>query len=161
MLKIFNTLKPFFEDVFREISVREYAREQKISPPNASKILKDLENEGLLISKNLGRYIFFRANQESPTFKEFAKLYCQTFLKGLTQELYEEIGFRKIILFGSIAKIENTKNSDVDLFLDTDERKINISGLEARLNRPVQLHFKKELKNKLLKENIENGILIR
>jgi predicted nucleotidyltransferase len=161
MLKIFNTLKPFFEDVFREISVREYAREQNISPPNASKILKDLENEGLLISKTLGRYIFFRVNRESPTFKEFAKLYWQTLLKSLTQEIYEEMGFRKIVLFGSIAKIENTKNSDVDLFIDADEAKLDIFGLEAKLNRPVQLHFKKELKNKLLKENIKNGILIK
>jgi predicted nucleotidyltransferase len=161
MLKIFTDLKPFFEDVFREISVREYAREQHISPPTASKILKGLESEELLISRTLGRYIFFRANKERSTFKDLAKLYWQNLLGRLTRDIYEEIGFNKIILFGSIAKSENTRTSDIDLFMDVDERKLNLSGIEAELNRPVQVHFKKALKNKLLKENIERGLLIR
>ena len=48
MLTIFNNLKPFFEDNYRRISVREYARIIKISPPSASKLLNNLEKEGLL-----------------------------------------------------------------------------------------------------------------
>ena len=48
MLEIFNKLKPFFEDNYKRISVREYARMQNISPPNASQLLNNLEKEGLL-----------------------------------------------------------------------------------------------------------------
>jgi hypothetical protein len=33
-------MKLFFEDCYRDISVREYSRETTISPPTASKILK-------------------------------------------------------------------------------------------------------------------------
>ena len=48
MLKIFNELKPFFEDVYREISVREYAKLTKVSPPTASTILKKYEKDNNL-----------------------------------------------------------------------------------------------------------------
>ena len=48
MLKIIYILKPFFEDNYRRINVREYARLQKISPPTASKILEQMHKEKLL-----------------------------------------------------------------------------------------------------------------
>ena len=39
MLEIFNTLAYFFEDNYVKISVREFAKFKKISPPHASKLL--------------------------------------------------------------------------------------------------------------------------
>ena len=72
MLKIFNGLNPFFEDVYREISVREYAKEIGISPPTASKMLKEFETEKLLLSNKKGIYIYFRANKENYLFKNLA-----------------------------------------------------------------------------------------
>ena len=48
MLNIINSLKPFIEDCYRRINVREYARIMKISPPTASKILFELNKEELL-----------------------------------------------------------------------------------------------------------------
>jgi predicted nucleotidyltransferase len=161
MLKIFNELRPFFEDVFREISIREYAREVGISPPTASKILKEFEKEGLLISNQVGIYTFFRADSRGHLFSGLSKLYWQSTLHELTEGLHEEIGFGRIILFGSIAKSENTRNSDIDIYIDANERQVDISKLESALKRPIQLHFKKELKNEGLRKNIESGIRIR
>lgn len=48
MLKIFNNLEPFFENNYKRINVREYARLKKISPPTASKLLSELQKEDLL-----------------------------------------------------------------------------------------------------------------
>ena len=48
MLNIINNLKPFIEDSYRRINVREYSRLMKISPPTASKTLFELSKEGLL-----------------------------------------------------------------------------------------------------------------
>lgn len=161
MLKIFNELKLFFEDVFREISVREYARELNISPPTASKTLKDYEKEGLLISDKKGIYIYFRADKENYLFRQLSRLYWFLVIYKLTKKLHEQVNYRKIILFGSLSKSENTKSSDVDLFLDTGNKEVNTSELENNLKRKIQLHFKNELKNKYLKENIHKGIPIR
>lgn len=161
MLKIFNDLKPFFEDVFREISVREYGKEMKISPPTASKQLKSLENEGLLISNARGIYIYFRASKEFVLFRQMARTYWYCTLFPLTDKLYEDILYKKIILFGSLAKAENTNKSDIDLYLDIAERKVDVSKLQKATKRAIQLHFINSLKNENLRKNIEAGVMIR
>jgi len=51
MLKIINNLKPFIEDNYREINVREYARLNKISPPTASKLLNYYKTQEILRKK--------------------------------------------------------------------------------------------------------------
>src|SRR3989338_10440082 len=115
MLKIFHLLENFFKDVYREVSVREYAKEIKLSPPTASKILKEFEKENLLLSAKKGIYIYFRPNKDGILFHGLAKLYWQNILFNETAELHKQALFRKIVLFGSLAKTENTLNSDVDL----------------------------------------------
>jgi len=160
MLKIFNNLEPFFEDCYREISVREYAKIKKISPPTASTLLKGLEKEGLLISHKLGIYIYFRANREKNLFKDLAVAYWRDRLFFLFEKIHEEVLFRKIVLFGSLAKAENTLKSDVDIFIDVSKRKLDLDFVERKLKRAVQIHFKDALKNKELKESIETGVEI-
>ncbi|MAE42623.1 hypothetical protein CMO93_02540 [Candidatus Woesearchaeota archaeon] len=161
MLKIFNLLQPFFEDMYREISVREYAKEKKSSPPTASKILKDFNKENLLLLTKKGIYLFFRANRDNVIFKGLSKLYWQSELFKETEELHNQALFRKIVLFGSLAKSENTKDSDIDLFIDIERKKLNIKDIENKLKRKVQIHFRDSLKNPHLKKNIEKGIIIR
>src|SRR3989338_4959977 len=75
MLKIFNNLKPFFEDCYRRYSVREYARSFKISPPTASKILKKFNKEGLLKVTKENNYLFFWANKENKVFLTLSRIY--------------------------------------------------------------------------------------
>src|SRR3989338_5283088 len=104
MLKIFYNLEPFFEDAYRELSVREYGRLRKISPPTASKILKSLAKGNLLISKKQGIYLVFRANNECHLFKDLAVAYWREKLFHLLEGIHKEVLFKSVILFGSIAK---------------------------------------------------------
>lgn len=161
MLEIFNILSVFFEDVYREISVREYARIRKISPPTASKLLKYYTEEKILISNIKGIYMFFRANRGHYLFSGLSNLYWKDRLYNVTEGLEREFLNRKIILFGSIAKAENTINSDVDLFIDIHYKKTEVKEIESKLKRKVQLHFRDALKNIHLKNNIEKGLVIR
>jgi len=161
MLKIFNELKPFFEDCYRDISVRQYASMTDISPPTASKTLKELEKENLLISENKGIYIYFRANRENFVFKQLIRIYWYQLLSHLTEEIYELIAYKRIILFGSLTKAENTLKSDLDLYLESESREINTLNIEKKLKRKVQLHFINSMKNENLKKNIEQGVIIR
>lgn len=158
MLNIFNNLAPFFEDVYRELGVRECARLMNISPPTASKLLKGLAKETLLIQKKERNLILFRANRENPAFKDLAKAYWTTKLSKELENLHSQTLYCKIILFGSISKIENTINSDIDIFIDASKKEIDTTELEKTLNRKIQLHFKEELNNEYLKENIEKGM---
>lgn len=80
MLKIFNDLEPFFKDRLRRINIREYARICKISPPSASKLLAELEKEGLLIREKEYNYIFYKANLKSSLFRKLLKVYTTEFV---------------------------------------------------------------------------------
>ncbi|MBS3102604.1 nucleotidyltransferase domain-containing protein [Candidatus Woesearchaeota archaeon] len=161
MLKIFNNLEPFFEDVYREFSVREYGRLRKISPPTASKILKGLATGSLLISKKQGIYLVFRANNECHLFKDLAVAYWREKLFHLLEGIHKEVLFKSVILFGSIAKAENTKDSDVDLYIDMAPKQIDTKHIETKLKRKMQIHFRDSSKNENLLENIKKGIKIR
>jgi predicted nucleotidyltransferase len=158
MLKLFNDLQYFFNDVYREVSVREYAKIINVSPPTASKILQNFEKERILISEKKGIYIYYRVNRGSSLFLGFSKLYWQQILIPLTKEIHKKIYYGDIILFGSLIKVENTKKSDVDLYLDIDKKELDVKNIEKKLKRPIELHFK--TKNKNLMNNINDGMKI-
>ncbi len=160
MLKILNDLKPFIEDCYRELGVREYSRLMKIAPPTASKLLKEFELEGLLKKKNERGYLLFRANRESNLFRDFALTYWREKLSHLFKAIHEKFLFNEIILFGSLSKLENTINSDVDIYADIPAKEINLTSIEKKLKREVQIHFKEKSKNSLLLANIKKGVKI-
>jgi len=164
MLKIFNELKPFIEDCYSEIGVREYSRIMKITAPTASKLLKNFESEGLLKKKEERGYLLFRTNRESDVMKDLSRSYWKQRFKSLIDYLNSELHESNIILFGSMAKLEANKDSDIDLAILTNISKgINLDKYEKMLSRKIQLFIFKSLNDvpKELKINIINGYLIQ
>ncbi len=134
MLNILYELKPFFEDSYRRISVREYARIIKVSPPSASKILTKYNKEGLLDKEEERRYIFYYANKQSKTFIDLSRIYLINKLNDLILYLENELLSPTIILFGSFSKAEISKNSDIDIAIFTkSKRKVNIDNFEKKI----------------------------
>ena len=166
MLEIFNTLEPFFKENYRRINVREYARIQKISPPSSSKRLEQFNKEGLLEKEEERNYIFYIANKKNRVFITLSQTYwCQQFKKiGLLPYLEQELINPTIILFGSFAKAEITKNSDIDLAIFSNtKKKLDVSSFEKKSGRKIQIFYflrKEELKNKELFNNILNGFKV-
>ena len=68
-----------------------------------------------------------------------------------------------IILFGSASKGEDVKGSDIDLYLQCRERKLNISRYEKEVKRGISLFFEKNFDtlSEELKRNIVNGDKLR
>lgn len=167
MLKIFNDLKPFFEDNYRRINVREYARIRKMSPPSASKRLQEFEREGLLCQEKERGYIFYVAKREGTVFQQLSKIYWSLALEkaGVLDEIEKTCIAPIIVLFGSLSKAEVKKDSDVDLAVfTTSERKINIERLERKLKRKLQVFYfkdRKEVKGEELLNNVLNGHKLR
>src|SRR3989344_9555458 len=87
MLEIINNLEPFFENCYREISVREYSRLAKITPPTASKLLKKFASQGLLKKREERGFILFQANRENQILRSLSKIYWEEKLKSLTSYL--------------------------------------------------------------------------
>lgn len=169
MLEIINKLEPFIEDCYREISVREYSRISKISPPSSSKVLKSFEKEGLLKKREDKGYLLFRSNRESEILKDLSRAYWRIKLKNLIEHLDLEFNSPAIILFGSLSKLETKKDSDADIAIIseiTNTGKLNalkLDKFEKELGRKISLvSFKKLIQApKELMENVINGYILK
>src|SRR3989344_7924349 len=102
MLKIINDLKPFFENCYARISVRQYARLMKITPPTASALLKYYEKEGILLKQKDRNYIMFYANRDSKLFISLSLIYWQYRLQDLIKFIENKTVNPAIVLFGSL-----------------------------------------------------------
>ncbi len=164
MLKEINKLKPFFEDCYRRIHVREYARLMKISPPTASKILKQYKKEEILRSETQFNHILFSANKENKQFIMLSRIYWENKLSPLLNELEKKLLDPTIILFGSLAKGETKIDSDIDIAIVSHKKHIDLTKFEKKLKRNIQPFFfesVKAIKSKELTNNILNGYILR
>lgn len=163
MLKIINDLSPFFEDCYRRVNVREYAKLAKISPPTASTLLGAYNSEGLLLKEHYRNYIFFYANKESRDFIGLSRIYWSYKLKNIVSYLEKELTTTAILLFGSLSKAEAKSDSDADLAVFANKRELGISHFEKKLKRNIQLYvFRsiRDIKSKELANNIINGHIL-
>jgi predicted nucleotidyltransferase len=164
MLKIINDLAPFFEDCYRRINVREYAKIIKISPPTASQLLSSYHKENLLSKEIYKNYILFYANKQSKQFIDLSRIYWNQKLLELIHHLQKNLTNPTIILFGSLSKAETKSDSDIDLAIFAHKKQLNLNSFEKKLKRKIQSFFFKsikDIKNKELKNNILNGYLLR
>lgn len=156
MLEIINNLKPFFENCYARISVRQYARLVSVSPPTASVLLNIYEKEGLLTRERDRNYIMFTANRKSAEFIMMSRIYWQYRLKELTKSIEKALP-DAIVLFGSLSKGETRPESDIDIAIFGAEK---TSMKKAETGREIQAFWFSSLsdaKNKELKNNIING----
>lgn len=163
MLEIINNLRPFFEDCYRRINVREYSRIMKISPPTASKILSAYSKEGLLVVEKDRKYIFYYTNKDSKLFIDLSNIYWRLKLSKLIDLFNKEVAGSTIILFGSLSKAEAKKDSDIDICVIGNKKEINLSKFEQDLKRKIQLFLfnsLQDIKNKELVNNILNGHIL-
>ena len=165
MLKIINNLKPFFEDCYRRINVREYARIMKISPPTASKLLARYKKEGLLKKEDDRIYINYFANKDNKTFIDLSRIYWSEKLKELVDHLDNKLLDSVLVLFGSLSKAEVNKNSDIDLAIFTlTKKEIDINSFEKKLGRRIQIFRFSErssVSSQELLSNILHGYILR
>lgn len=164
MLKIINDLRPFFEDCYRRINVREYAKIMRISPPTASKILVYYNSEGLLAKGSYKNYILYCANKESRQFIDLSRIYWSYRLKDLAGFMDKSLINPAIVLFGSLSKAEAKSDSDTDLAVFAHKKEIDITLFEKKLKRKIQVFWFKsvnDVENRDLANNIINGYALK
>lgn len=163
MLEIFNKLMPFFEDCYREISVREYSRMTGMSAPTASIWLKMYESEGLLKRREDKGYLLFRADRESGILRDLSRIYWKLKVRKAIETIQNNMHNPTIILFGSLSKLEAKPDSDVDIaVISKTAKKINLDSYEKQIRRTLQAFYFKSFGeiNKELKSNILNGYVL-
>jgi len=100
--------------------VREIARLLGLSAGSVSETLVRLSHAGLLHREERGRLVLYQAAMESPLLREVKICATLIDLNPLILRLQGDV--TKGILFGSSATGEDTDESDIDLFIETEDR---------------------------------------
>lgn len=161
-----RVLELFFDNPIPEgigFQLREISREIKLAPKSVKLYLEELEKENLIIKKEhrIHKYPVYYANRDNNYFKFLKRLNILTRIKesGLLDYINDICMPEVIILFGSASKGEDIEESDIDLYVQCDEKKLDLIKYEKKLKRKMSIFFEKNF-DKLseeLKQNIING----
>ena len=155
------------------------ARSLNISPMGALKIARRLENEGILLSKKIGKANIYRINTRNDYAKHYIKLLLKKevqdaspHVKRWIRELEKLENSLGVILFGSILRKEKEAN-DIDALIIVDKEgfekvKKEVHSLNAINEKKIHALYqtKEDFKNNIKEENkvvlnALKGIVIR
>ncbi|MFP4656116.1 MAG: nucleotidyltransferase family protein [Candidatus Woesearchaeota archaeon] len=107
---------------------------------------------------------YYRAKRRSEDFLHHKKIYNIDILKksGVIDHIKENCYPNSIVLFGSFFRGEDNSESDIDIFVECAQKKIDLTRFEFQVNRKISLMFRKDFKKlpEELKNNIMNGIVL-
>jgi len=136
-------LSVFFNNPERSFYLRELARIVGKKPGVFQRDINNLVTEDILKSHFQGNQRFFELNKKYPLYKEMKSIFFKTTgIEGaLRKELKKIKGIQKAFIYGSFARSEEKKLSDVDLFvigsINEDELIDLASDLEKKIDREV------------------------
>ncbi len=105
----------------KQFYVREIAAMTGGSLGGSHKVLKKLYEMGLISKQKSGRNLYYKINQKNPAIKYFKIFINIQELNGVIKEIAHECN--KIILYGSCSTGEDVLDSDIDLFVITENVK--------------------------------------
>lgn len=147
----------FFDSPQKRFGLRELSRRCRMPKSSLQRILQYLVRQQL-IQKNKNGY---SANETNfwYRFKKRNHLLVKIYQSGLVDFLQKSTFASVIILFGSGAKGEYVKKSDLDIFVQAQEKIVDIHRFEKKIRRPINLLFKEKLDrlSPELLNNIVNG----
>ena len=152
----------FLENPNKDFQIRGISRQFKIPKTTVSYHINKLLKKQLIKKQEKGIFPSFRANTENQLYRLHKKHEALRKIteSGLISYLEEECTPKVIMLFGSFAKAEYDEKSDIDLFIQSKETKVNLEKFEKKLKHTINIIFEPEI-NKLSPEllnNIVNGI---
>lgn len=153
-------LEIFYEEPIREFHIREIARILKSSKTSVSYHINKLLDLNIIKSKQ-GVFKSYEANETSKEYRQSKLLFgLKKIYDSEVIQIIEQSNPRCIILFGSFAKAEYDKESDIDLFVQASEQIFDLTKYEKILKHKIDIIFEPRI-DKLSKEllnSIINGI---
>ncbi len=159
----------FFNETLRRWHFEAILRESGLSRERVNHFLKELLKEKLILRiKKKGKMPYYLANRDSAKFRSEKRLYGLTMLEQ--SDLFESLnsckGIKTAILFGSFARGDWSKSSDIDLFIYGDDTEFEKGLYDAKLHREIQVFayqntetLKKDLDPTVI-SNIAKGFFI-
>jgi len=125
-LKVLHTLA---FDPLRLYYQREVANEANISVGSANRVLPDLARNGFVMKEEKGKIHIYRYNLDDPAARQLKVLFNVLELKELVEGIKPYA--KRVIMFGSCSGGTDIRDSDVDLFILTDEKDVVAENLRS------------------------------
>lgn len=164
-----RVLSVFFIEPTKEHYLKEISKKSRLAHTSTKNVLDTLEKEKLIFSKVEKRgkrdFPIYFANYEDHNFRKKKKIFNINKIEdsGILEFLSDNLMPRSIVLFGSCSRGEDIEDSDIDIFVEANSKKISLDKFERLINKKIQLHIKSRFSDypKELKNNIINGIVLR
>ena len=125
----------FFNEALKRWHFEDIVRTSKISRERVNHFLKRLLKDGYIKRiKPKGSMPFYIANKESIKFQSEKRLYGLVLLEktGLFKCINSIKGIKTAILFGSFARGDWSKSSDIDIFIYGNDKEFNKGEFEIK-----------------------------
>ena len=125
--------------------MNEIARRFNIDKRNLARKLKELEKEGLFVSKVSGNQRYYSLNKKYPLYKEYRNIFMKTV--GIEEKLKSALsnidGIKEAYIYGSYARDKMDAFSDIDIIIigshDTIMIQKEISKLQKDMDREINV----------------------
>ena len=166
---VLNVAGVFFKEPTKDHYLLEISKKADLSHTSTKTHLQTLIKLSLIKEsvekKGDRKFPIFRAEIQNKNYKTYKKIFNLLELHNskLVDFLQDSLMPKCIVLFGSYRRGEDVEDSDIDLFMESKEEKVELSKFTKLLNRNIQLHFKDDFKKypKELKNNIINGVVLQ
>ena len=139
----FKILKFFLENPYEEIYLRQLSKKLKLSPFVVKKYLDIYLKQGFLREERRANLRYFQANLNNLVLKHLKITYNISLIvsSGLVEFLKKEIvNLSAIVLFGSMAKGEDDKSSDVDILIVGNDKNLSFEKFEEKIGKKINEH---------------------
>jgi len=147
----------------------DFVKQSDMTRATINKWIKRYQKEGLIKKiKERKRFPYYSAESNNHIYQAKKKQFMlnQLYSSGLISYLLSLENVKTIIIFGSIARGDWYKDSDIDIFIFGKPKQIEKYKYELELRRNIEFHIfeskdeLKEIKTGLIK-NISDGYLIK
>jgi len=160
----YRILELFMEHPTTDYSARGIARELNLSHATVIKYVNLISKLGLIKTNDRTLYDTYFADATNEIFKLHKKNYVvyRIIKTGLVQYLRDLVLPSSIVLFGSCAKGTFTQSSDVDIFIEARQSKLNLTKFEKRIGKHINPLFEQNIRklSGKLRVNIINGVVL-
>ncbi len=128
-----------------ELYINEMSSKFEVDSGNLTRKLKEIENEGIFISRQRGLQRFYKLNHNYPLLEHYKKIILSTIgIEYLLKEILSNIhGIGSAFIYGSYAKDSMNAGSDIDIFIvgdhDTIHLQKELSKIQKNTDREINL----------------------
>lgn len=159
----YKILKIFFDKPNKKFHLRELERLTNISLPSVKKHIEILYKQGYIKEINDDIYKSYKPSLNKP-YKILKRndMLMRLHDSGLINELEHKFTPNCIILYGSAIEGTDDERGDIDIFIQSTKKPINLKKYEDLLKRKINLLFESEIENisNNLKNSLANGIIL-